>query len=67
MRFLCLIGGRLRKDKGWFEKELDNPFWEGEIEINNPNGFGTCTHSNGTTNVGQYVNGEKEIFYKAPF
>ena len=30
------IGGRLRKDKGWSEKESDNPpdkFWEGEIEI----------------------------------
>ena len=25
------IGGRLREDKGWSEKESDNPFWEGEI------------------------------------
>ena len=45
-------GGRLRKDKGWSEKESDNPpdkFWEGEIENNLPNGFGTYTHTNGTT------------------
>ena len=30
------IGGGLRKDKGWSEKESDNPpdkFWEGEIEV----------------------------------
>ena len=30
-------GGILRKDKGWSEKESDNPpdkFWEGEIENN---------------------------------
>ena len=34
------IGGRLIKDKGWSEKELDNPpdkFWEVENENNLPN------------------------------
>ena len=41
------IGGRLRKDKGWSEKESDNPFWEGEIEKKLPNGFGTYTLPNG--------------------
>ena len=43
------IGGRLSKDKGWSEKESDNPpdkFWEGEIENNPPNGFGTYAHTN---------------------
>ena len=57
------IGGRLSKDKGWSEKESDNPpdkFWEGEIEINLPNGFGTHTHTNGTTYVGQYAVGLRE-------
>ena len=54
------IGGRLRKDKGWSEKESDNPFWEGEIENKLPNGFGTYTHTNGTTYVGQYVDGLRE-------
>ena len=37
-------GGRLRKDKGWSEKESDNPpdkFWEGEIDNKLPIGFGT--------------------------
>ena len=45
------IGGRLRKDKGWSEKESDNPpdkFWEGEIENKLPNGFRTYTHRNGS-------------------
>ena len=54
------IGGRLRKDKGWSETESDNSpdkFWEGEIENKLPNGFGTCTHTNGTTYVGQYKDG----------
>ena len=54
------IGGRLRKDKGWSEKESDNPFWEGEIENNPPNGFGTYTHTNGTTYFGQNVDGLME-------
>ena len=38
------IGGRLRKDKDWSEKESHNPpdkFWEGEIVNKLPNGFGT--------------------------
>ena len=54
------IGGRLRKDKGQSEKESDNPpdkFQEGEIDSKLPNGFGTYTHTNGTTYVGQYVDG----------
>ena len=37
------LGGRLRKDKGWSEKELHNPpdkFWVGEIVNKLPNGFG---------------------------
>jgi len=41
------IGGNLRKDKGWSEKESDNPpdkFWEGEIDNKLPNGFGTYTY-----------------------
>ena len=54
------IGGRLRKDKSWSEKESDNPFWEGEIGNNLPNGFRTYTHTNGTTYVGQYVYGLRE-------
>ena len=57
------IGGRLRKDKGWSEKESDNPpdkFWEGEIENKLPNGFGTYTHTNGTIYVGQYKDGLRE-------
>ena len=57
------IAGRLRKDKGWSEKESDNPpdkFWEGEIENNLPNGFGRYTHTKGTTYVGQYVDGLRE-------
>ena len=57
------IGGNLRKDKGWSEKESDNPpdkFWEGEIENKLPNGFGTYTHPNGTIYVGQYVDGLRE-------
>ena len=56
-------GGRLRKDKGWSEKESDNPpdkFWEGEIDNKLPNGFGTYTHTNGTTYVGQYKGGLRE-------
>ena len=53
-------GGRLRKDKGWSEKESDNLFWEGEIENNLQNGFGTYTHTNGTIYVGQYVDGLRE-------
>ena len=35
-------------------------FCEGEIENNLPNGFGTYTHTNGTTYVGQYVDGLRE-------
>ena len=54
------IGGGLRKDKGWSEKESDNPFWEGEIENNLPNGFGTYTHTKGTIYVGQYKDGIRE-------
>jgi len=57
------IGGRLRKDKGWSEKESDNPpdkFWEGEIENNLPNGFGTYTHRNGSNYVGYYKDGLRE-------
>ena len=57
------IGGRLRKDKGWSETESDNPpdkFWEGDIENKLPNGFGTYTHTNGTTYVGQYKDGLRE-------
>ena len=57
------IGGRLRKDKGWSEKESGNPpdkFWEGEIENKLPNGFGTYAHTNGTIYVGQYVDGLRE-------
>jgi hypothetical protein len=56
-------GGRLRKDKGWSEKESDNPpdkFWEGEIDNKLPNGFGTYTHRNGSNYVGQYVDGLRE-------
>ena len=53
-------GGRLRKDKGWSEKESDNPFWEGEIEKKLPNGFGTYTHTNGTIYVGQYKDALRE-------
>ena len=56
-------GGRLRKDKGWSEKESDNPpdkFWEGEIDNKLPNGFGTYTHTNGTTYVGYYRDGLRE-------
>ena len=55
-------GGRLNDDKGWSETESDNPpdkFWEGEIENKLPNGFGTFTHTNGTTYFGQYVDGQK--------
>ena len=48
------------RQKGWSEKESDNPFWEGEIENKLPNGFGTYTHTNGTTYVGQYVDGLRE-------
>ena len=54
------IGGRLRDDKGWSEKESDNPpdkFWEGEIENKLPNGFGTYTHISGSNYVGQYKDG----------
>ena len=50
-------GGRLRKDKGCSDMESDNPpdkFWEGEIDNKLSNGFGTNTHTNGTTYVGQY-------------
>jgi len=39
-------GGRMRKDKGWSEKESDNPpdkFWEDDIDNKLPNGFGTYT------------------------
>ena len=57
------IGGRLRKDKGWSEKESDNSpdkFWEGEIDNKLPNGFGTYTHRNGSNYVGQYVDGLRE-------
>jgi len=57
------IGGRLRKDKGWSEKESDNPpdkFWEGEIENKLPNGFGTYTHRNGSNYVGYYKDGLRE-------
>ena len=56
-------GGRLNDDKGWSEKESDNPpdkFWEGEIENNLPNGFGIYTYTNGTIYVGQYVDGLRE-------
>ena len=56
-------GGRLRKDKGWSEKESANPpdkFWEGEIDNKLPNGFGTYTHTNGTTYVGYYRDGLRE-------
>ena len=45
-------GGRLNDDKGWSETESDNPpdkFWEGKIINNLPSGFGTCTHTSGTT------------------
>ena len=57
------IGGILRKDKGLSEKESDNPtdkFWEGEIENKLPNGFGSYTHTDGTTYVGQYKDGLRE-------
>ena len=57
------VGGRLRNDKGWSEKESDNPpdkFWEGDIDNKLPNGFGTYTHTNGTTYVGQYKDGLRE-------
>ena len=57
------LGGRLRKDKGWSEKESENPpdkFWEGEIDNKLPNGFGTYTHRNGSNYVGQYVDGLRE-------
>ena len=52
-------GGRLRKDKGWSEKESNPPdkFWEGEIDNKLPNGFGTYTHRNGSNYVGQYTMG----------
>ena len=56
-------GGRFRKDRGWSEKESDNPpdkFWEGEIDNKLPNGFGTYTHRNGSNYVGQYVDGLRE-------
>ena len=56
-------GGRLRKDKGWSEKESDNPpdkFWEGEIDNKLPNGFRTYTHTNGTTYFGYYRDGLRE-------
>ena len=49
------IGGRLRKDKGWSEKESDNPpdkFWEGEIVNKLPR--------NGSNYVGQYKEGLRE-------
>ena len=56
------IGGRLRKDKGWSEKESNPPekFWEGEIDNKLPNGFRTYTHRNGSNYVGQYVDGLRE-------
>ena len=56
------IGGRLRKDKGWSEKESNPPdkFWEGEIDNKLPNGFGTYTHRNGSNYVGLYVDGLRE-------
>ena len=60
---LYQIGGILRKDKGWSEKELGNPpdkFWEGEIKNKLPNGFGTYTHRNGSNYVGQYKEGLRE-------
>ena len=71
MRLLCLRNGefyiitvvRLRKDKGWSEKESDNPpdkFWEGEVDNKLPNSFGTYTHTNGTTYVGYYRDGLRE-------
>ena len=56
-------GGRLNDDKGWSETESDNPpdkFWEGEIDNKLPNGFGTYTHTNGTTYVGQYKEGLRQ-------
>ena len=40
------IGGNLRKDKGWTEKESDNPpdkFWEGEIQNKLPKHTPTLT------------------------
>ena len=71
MRLLCLKNGVFYiilvedcvKYKGWSEKESDNPpdkFWEGEIDNKLPNGFGTYTHTNGTTYVGQYVDDLRE-------
>ena len=71
MRLLCLRNGEFYtilvedyiKTNGWSEKELDNPpdkFWEGEIDNKLPNGFGTYTHTNGTTYVGQYKGGLRE-------
>jgi len=56
-------GGRLNDDKCRSETESDNPpdkFWEGEIENKLPNGFGSYTHTNGTTYVGQYKDGLRE-------
>ena len=53
----------MNDDKGWSETESDNPpdkFWEGKIINNLPSGFGTHTHTSGTTYVGQYVDGLRE-------
>ncbi len=57
------LGGRLRKDKGWSEKESVNPpdkFCEGEIENILPNGFVTYTHRNVSNYVGYYTYGLRE-------
>ena len=52
-------GGILRKDKGWSDNPPDK-FWESQIDNKLPNGFGTYTHTNGTTFVGYYRDGLRE-------
>jgi hypothetical protein len=62
-RFLYHNGGRLRKDKGWSEKDSNNPpdkFWKGEIDNKLPNSLRTYTLRNGSIYVGQYKEGLRE-------
>ena len=73
------IGGRLRKEKGWSEKESDNPFWEGNgtwTLFDGSKFFGKWKNNrrwNGKSidkegnEIGKFVNGEEEIYYKPPF
>ena len=50
-------GGIYEKDEKGFSN--DNKY-EGEIENDKPNGYGTWTQSDGSTYVGQFVDGSRE-------